>query len=258
MASQQPSYAPQPNPLGRVHHAILLVLIVLLPVCLLLKYFGIPSVEVAMYKTADASVARHPHSPSSQITIFSHSNQSTLVPLEAHIMSKCPDARDCLRDLVVPAMEKISDHVNFQLSFIGSVNADDTVQCKHGATECLGNMLSLCADNLHPNDPVISLGFTNCLVSSYSRIPSRDLVESCSLEHGISFDELNSCVSEEGKGLDLLSASIERSQKAGVQTSCTVRVRDKVWCVRDGGEWKNCDQGHDVDDLVAEILDHKE
>lgn len=118
-------------------------------------------------------------------------------------------------------------------------------------------MLSLCADYLHPSNPVISLGFTNCLVSSYSRIPSRDLVESCSLEHGISFDQLNSCISDEGKGLDLLSASVERSQKAGVKKSCTVRVRDKIWCVRDGGEWKNCDHGHDVDDLVAEILGHK-
>lgn len=35
-------------------------------------------------------------------------------------MSKCPDARDCLRDLVVPAMERISDKVDFRLSFIGS------------------------------------------------------------------------------------------------------------------------------------------
>ena len=43
----------------------------------------------------------------------------TRVPLEAHIMSKCPDARDCLRDLVVPAMEKIVDKVDFRLSFIG-------------------------------------------------------------------------------------------------------------------------------------------
>jgi hypothetical protein len=41
------------------------------------------------------------------------------VPLEAHIMSKCPDAQDCLQQLVVPAMEKISDKVDFQLSFIG-------------------------------------------------------------------------------------------------------------------------------------------
>lgn len=42
-----------------------------------------------------------------------------LVPLEAHIMSKCPDARDCLHDMVLPAMQKVHDKVNFTLSFIG-------------------------------------------------------------------------------------------------------------------------------------------
>lgn len=63
-----------------------------------------------------------------------------LVPLEAHIMSKCPDARvcflllqvsrqrrgltkisaqDCLRDLVLPAMQRVHDKVDFTLSFIG-------------------------------------------------------------------------------------------------------------------------------------------
>ena len=47
-------------------------------------------------------------------------NVSHQVQLEAHIMSKCPDARDCLRDLVVPAMEKVSALVDFRLSFIGS------------------------------------------------------------------------------------------------------------------------------------------
>ena len=42
------------------------------------------------------------------------------VPLEAHIMSKCPDAKDCLKDLVVPAMEKVYDKVDFKLSYIGT------------------------------------------------------------------------------------------------------------------------------------------
>lgn len=62
---------------------------------------------------------------------------NALVPLEAHIMSKCPDARvsrvahthpgipvadtpkDCLHDLILPAMQKAHDKVNFTLSFIG-------------------------------------------------------------------------------------------------------------------------------------------
>lgn len=43
-----------------------------------------------------------------------------LVPLEAHIMSKCPDAQDCLRMLVLPTMQRVIDKVNFTLSFIGT------------------------------------------------------------------------------------------------------------------------------------------
>lgn len=42
------------------------------------------------------------------------------IPLEAHIMSKCPDAKDCLRDLVLPAMQQVSDKVDFTLSYIGT------------------------------------------------------------------------------------------------------------------------------------------
>ena len=168
-------------------------------------------------------------------------------------MSKCPDARDCLRDLVVPAMQQVVDKVNFRLSFIGKVDENDTIQCMHGSTECLGNMLSLCANDLYPNNAKISLGFSNCLMLSYQRIPQRDLVESCALEHGIPFENLNACISEEGKGMDLLEASVERSEKAGVKKSCTVRVGEEKWCIRDGGEWKECDGGHKVHDLVKEV-----
>lgn len=42
----------------------------------------------------------------------------TNIPLEVHIMSKCPDAQECLQNLILPAMEKISDKVDFRLSFI--------------------------------------------------------------------------------------------------------------------------------------------
>lgn len=114
-------------------------------------------------------------------------------------------------------------------------------------------MLALCAIHLYPKDPVIYLGFSNCLVSSFSKIPSRDLVEPCALEHGIPFEDLNGCVSEEGKGLDLLMDSVERSEAAGVKRSCTVRVDDRIWCVRDGGEWKDCPNGSDTSTLVKEV-----
>ncbi len=42
------------------------------------------------------------------------------VKLEAHIMSKCPDAKDCLHDMILPAMQNISDKVDFKLSYIGT------------------------------------------------------------------------------------------------------------------------------------------
>ena len=78
-------------------------------------------------------------------------------------------------------------------------------------------------------------------------------MENCALEHGISFDALNACVSEDGKGIELLRDSVERSQDAAVKTSCTVRVAGKQWCVRDSGQWKNCDEGHEPKDLVAAV-----
>lgn len=47
-------------------------------------------------------------------------DKGALVPLEAHIMSKCPDARDCLRMLVLPTMQRAYEKVNFTMSFIGT------------------------------------------------------------------------------------------------------------------------------------------
>ena len=114
-------------------------------------------------------------------------------------------------------------------------------------------MISLCAQSLYANDTKISLGFTTCMVSSYEDIPQRDLVESCALEHGVDFSNLNECVSEEGKGMDLLRGSVERSREAGVVYSCTVRLDNEVRCIRDGGEWKDCKAGSSVKDLVRDV-----
>lgn len=57
--------------------------------------------------------------PIDEVTMPGYATKSTKVQLEAHIMSKCPDARDCLQQLVVPTMEQVSDLVDFKLSYIG-------------------------------------------------------------------------------------------------------------------------------------------
>ena len=140
-----------------------------------------------------------------------------------------------------------------RLTYIASVDADNGIKCMHGPTECLGDMLALCAADLHPNSTIRSLGFSTCLVMNYTRIPARELVESCANEHGVGFDDLNSCISEEGKGLDLLEESVIRSADAGVKKSCTVRVNDEIWCIRDGAKWKDCPQGSKPMDLVSQV-----
>lgn len=194
-------------------------------------------------------------------------------------MSKCPDARDCIRELVVPTMEKVSDKVDFELSFIATVsNKSSDVECMHGPGECIGDMLMLCAANIpfRPEDgpaqdrtPTVRyLGFATCLISSYQDIPDRTLVEQCALEHGIDFDALNDCVSQQDdnpnkstqdgplSGVRLLRESARHSAELGVKTSCTVRLDDTIWCVRDGGVWKDCakdGEGSKVPVLVDEI-----
>ena len=87
----------------------------------------------------------------------------------------------------------------------------------------------------------------------YTNIPKRSLVENCALEYGVDFGRLNDCVSEDGKGLDLLEASVKRSKAAGVKYSCTVRLDDKFRCIRDGGIWKDCKGGSDIGDLVDDV-----
>lgn len=157
--------------------------------------------------------------------------------------------------------------------------------CKHGPEECIGDVLILCAINLpdpqlsqspspplspeSPRIPTIrSLGFANCLIASYERIPDRALVEECAFEHGIDFDALNDCASQQeddldhvyGKrplsGLALLRRSALHNEELDISTSCTVRLDESVWCVRDGGVWKDCahgGRGSEVPVLVDEV-----
>lgn len=200
------------------------------------------------------------------------------VQLEAHIMSKCPDARDCLRDMILPAMQNVSHKVDFKLSYIGTcvsvlqsdiggkslhflrtTQDDDGVRCKHGEEECLGNMIELCAAHINP-DPKVYLGFTMCMTRDYEDIPKRELVEDCALEHGISMQHLNDCMNKDDGSMDvkMLQASFNRSADAGVTKSCTVRLNGNVRCIRDGGEWKECEGGSKAEDLVSDILDLSE
>lgn len=153
-------------------------------------------------------------------------------------------------------MAQISDKVNFTLSYIGqaSPSHEDEVTCLHGPSECLGNIIELCAAHVYP-DPKLYLGFALCLSQKYQEIPGKNLIHDCALEHGMDFDQLNDCASKEDGafGMKLLRQSVEWSQSVNASISCTVRLAGEKRCVRDGGVWKDCDQGNSVKSLVADI-----
>ena len=88
---------------GRWHKWIMIV------VTSLLSLFMLFSLSVIIQDRLDPDF-RHGNLPSTG---------SNKVALEAHIMSKCPDAKDCLHDLILPAMQLVSDQVDFRLSYIG-------------------------------------------------------------------------------------------------------------------------------------------
>jgi len=91
--------------------------------------------------------------------------------------------------------------------------ANDGVACKHGAEECMGNIIELCAAYLYP-EPRIYLGFVMCLTRDYNEIPQEELVQDCALEHGIDFDKLNACSSsDDGFGVGMLRKSVTRSKE---------------------------------------------
>jgi hypothetical protein len=114
-------------------------------------------------------------------------------------------------------------------------------------------MIEACAQDVYP-DPKIHLGFTMCLSLSYEAIPDKDLVEYCASEHGIDIGKINDCMSsDDGKAMALLRDSAQHSIDAGVVYSCTVRLQDKIRCIMDDGQWKDCPGGSDVKDLVNEI-----
>lgn len=94
---------------------VLLILPLVLLTWLLVSHISIDGSDLA----GAAMIKRPAYHNAAHNSQGAKVNNATLVPLEAHIMSKCPDARDCLRDLVVPAMEKVVDMVDFNLSYIG-------------------------------------------------------------------------------------------------------------------------------------------
>ncbi|KAI2635462.1 hypothetical protein GGS21DRAFT_83538 [Xylaria nigripes] len=199
----------------RRHPAFIFLLLTVVTFYGLYTYGLFPSIKGALVTSHTGSVTESDAYAASNISELDVSSEARkLVPLEAHVISKCPDTRDCLRELLLPAMIRVHDKVNFGLTYIGTLAENDGVECKHGPGECMGNIIELCAHQLYP-DPKIWLGFTMCLTKDYQAIPQRELVEDCALEHAVDFDKLNKCATQDdgAHGMAMLRQSVQRSAR---------------------------------------------
>ena len=76
-----------------------------------------------------------------------------LVKLELAVASKCPDASRCENTFLPQLLASVGDLVDdVSLTFIAESNASEAsgFTCMHGADECMGNMVQLCAQRYWP------------------------------------------------------------------------------------------------------------
>ncbi|KAF2970822.1 hypothetical protein GQX73_g2836 [Xylaria multiplex] len=179
---------------------------------------------------------------------------TTKVPLEAHIITKCGNAKVALTELVLPTIERVYDKVDFRLSIIALFSEDGVLECKHGPGECEGSIVELCAQESYP-DPRTLVGFVECLTADFERIPDRAFYEACASEHDVDLKAIDQCTSRDGGayGRKLLRESVQHTKDVGVRISGTVRLNEEIYCIRDQGRWIDCPNGAGVDDLVGAI-----
>lgn len=106
--------------------------------------------------------------------------------------------------------------------------------CKHGPTECLGNVLHICAQEEYPGEK--ALDFSACLLHDYPLVPEKELVQACANASDMDFQKINTCAAQP-ETLEKLRDSFDYTAAEKVTTSCTIRVKGETVCVRDSGKW---------------------
>ncbi|GAO52783.1 hypothetical protein SAICODRAFT_20148 [Saitoella complicata NRRL Y-17804] len=177
-----------------------------------------------------------PHVLSSWRTPAERVDTHKRVEVRLDVMSQCPDARDC-EEVFAGVVEKGAYMIDFHIDYIAALTPTNDITCKHGPTECLGNIQQLCLAQSYPN-PHLSLPFILCQNLNQSQIPQNGAA--CLVFLGLDLKKWEQCVEgDEGRGLLITSA--RGVQERNVTRSCTVEVGGRKVCVRDGGEWMECE-----------------
>jgi len=146
-------------------------------------------------------------------------------------------------------------HANITLSYITTPvsSSERHLTCKHGETECQGNIQQLCFKKYYPVQRDW-FAFVNCQNFNSKIIGTDAGIESCAKALRKDPEPVEKCArSSEGRELFLENALATR--KAGIETSCTIIINGRQRCVIDGGKWRDCEslEGHDASAFVKAI-----
>eukprot|EP00882_Tetradesmus_deserticola_P005064 GHRQ01005335.1.p1 GENE.GHRQ01005335.1~~GHRQ01005335.1.p1 ORF type:complete len:234 (+),score=77.69 GHRQ01005335.1:439-1140(+) len=175
------------------------------------------------------------------------------VDVDLFVMSKCPDALYA-ETALDPALQELKDILSFNMHFIGVKQEDGTYACKHGPTECAGNVQQLCVQLHSPPSQRYDWLYKFVLCSNrqgLDGIGTFATATSCLKEASVPFAPGTKMVGfMYGPGHDeLLQQDMHNTAALGVQTSATIQMDGNTICVRDAGEWKECPAGSEPENF---------
>jgi hypothetical protein len=162
-----------------------------------------------------------------------NTNTDEKVKVELFVMSQCPFGVKALNG-IDPVLKKIGGNVDFQLMFIGNVDANQPsgFTAMHGQSEVEGNIWQLCAKKHYPSDYEY-MKFIQCAGKGMRQIPGNS--EACAKTAGMDFSKLQTCATgDEGKGLKGESVKSAKARKA--TGSPTIYIGDQRY---QGGRQEN-------------------
>ncbi|KAK7049542.1 hypothetical protein VNI00_005573 [Paramarasmius palmivorus] len=183
------------------------------------------------------------------------------VPVQLGVMSRCPDALIC-ENIFDQVLKKVADKIDLSLIYIAEIDssAELGVACKHGTEECVGNIHQLCVQKYAT--PAHWWEFIHC--SNYegkNKIGLPETAFKCAKAAQIDWEGsgVGSCAGadasgHEEEGINLLKENVLLGKQMGLKTSCTVVINGEEVCVHDE-TWKQCENGHTVNDFVRQIND---
>ncbi|GAA6064488.1 hypothetical protein JCM10212_002608 [Sporobolomyces blumeae] len=180
----------------------------------------------------------------------------------------------------------VGDLVDLELLYIARSNASssestyDGLVCLHGPSECTANVQQLCAahywsstssyaslDELDDGEGTDRAdkpkgdwkdwwNFVQCMnYGKRDKIGDVSTAKQCAKVVGREWTrELEECSSDSRSslGTKLFHESVDKVRKLKVEKSCSILLNDRKICVHDG-VWKECENGHEVGDIVSQI-----